>query len=113
MELRCPDPAGNPYLQLAAMLMAGLKGIEEGYEMPDPMEFNLYDLSDSERESKGIKSLPASLNQAITISEKSDLVKDILGPHSFERFIALKKSECEDYRIQVTQWELDKYYKLL
>jgi glutamine synthetase len=113
MELRCPDPSGNPYLQLASMLMAGLKGIEEGYEMPDPMEFNLYNLTEEEREAKGIESLPASLEQAVALSEKSELVKEILGPHSFERFITLKKKECEEYRLQVTQWELDKYYQLL
>jgi len=113
MEVRCPDPSGNPYLQLASMLMAGLKGIEEGYEMPDPMEFNLYNLTEEERRAKGVKALPASLEEAIAVTETSDLVKDTLGPHSFERFIALKKKECEEYRLQVTQWELDKYYQLL
>ncbi|HEY0196055.1 MAG TPA: glutamine synthetase, partial [Methanobacterium sp.] len=113
MELRCPDPSGNPYLQLASMLMAGLKGIEEKYEMPDPMEFNLYNLTEEERIAKGVESLPGSLEEAISLTENSELVKEILGPHSFERFIALKKKECEEYRLQVTQWELDKYYPIL
>lgn len=113
MEVRCPDPSGNPYLQLASMLMAGLKGIEEGYEMPDPMEFNLYNLTEEERIDKGVNALPASLEESIAVTESSDLVKEILGPHSFERFIALKKKECEEYRLQVTQWELDKYYQML
>ncbi|HTX61317.1 MAG TPA: glutamine synthetase family protein, partial [Methanobacterium sp.] len=113
MEVRCPDPSGNPYLQLASMLMAGLKGIEESYDMPDPMEFNLYNLTDEERIAKGVKALPASLEEAIAVTETSDLVKETLGPHSFERFISLKKKECEEYRLQVTQWELDKYYQSL
>ena len=113
MEVRCPDPSGNPYLQLASMLMAGLKGIEKGYDIPEPMEFNLYNLTDEERKAKGINTLPASLEEAIGITENSDLVKETLGPHSFERFIALKKKECEEYRLQVTQWELDKYYHIL
>lgn len=113
MEVRCPDPSGNPYLQLAAMLMAGLKGIEEGYDMPDPMEMNLYNLTEEERIAKGVNALPASLEEAIGITETSDLVKETLGPHSFERFITLKKKECEEYRLQVTQWEIDKYYPIL
>lgn len=113
VEVRCPDPSGNPYLQLAVMLMAGLKGIEEGYEMPEPMEFNLYDLTDSERRERGIKSLPASLEEAVAQSAKSELVKETLGSHSFERFVALKEKECEEYRLQVTEWEMKKYYPIL
>jgi glutamine synthetase len=113
MELRCPDPSGNPYLQFAAMLTAGLKGIEEGYKLPEPMELNLYHLTDEERKERGIKSLPASLGEAIAIAEKSDLVKEILGAHSFERFIELKKKEWDEFRIQVTEYEIKKYYPIL
>lgn len=113
MELRCPDPSGNPYLQLAAMLTAGLKGIEESYEMPNPMELNLYNLTEEERKARGVEALPGSLEEAIAITKESDLVKEVLGPHSFERFIAVKKAECDEYRLQVTPWELDKYYQIL
>ncbi len=113
MELRCPDPSGNPYLQFAVMLQAGLKGIEEGYKLPEPMELNLYHLTDEERKEKGIKSLPASLGEAIAITEKSDLVKETLGAHSFERFIEVKKKEWDEFRIQVTEYEIKKYLPIL
>ena len=113
MELRCPDPSGNPYLQFAVMLMAGLKGIEEGYKLPEPMELNLYHLTDEERAEKGIKSLPGSLGEAIALAEKSDLLKEALGKHAFERFIAVKKQEWDDYRIQVSEYELKRYLPIL
>lgn len=113
VEIRCPDPSGNPYLQLAVMLMAGLKGIEEGYELSKPMELNLYELTEKERKDKGIKTLPSSLEEAIKYAEKSDLVRETLGSHSFERFITLKKMECDEYRLQVTEYEIKKYYPIL
>jgi len=113
MELRCPDPSGNPYLQFAAMLSAGLKGIEEGYKLPEPMELNLYHLDDEERAERGIKSLPASLGDAIKLAEGSELLREILGEHSFSRFIALKKKEWDEFRIQVTEYEIKKYYPIL
>jgi glutamine synthetase len=113
MELRCPDPSGNPYLQFAAMLTAGLKGIQEGYKLPEPMELNLYHLTDDERKERGIKSLPASLGEAIQIAERSDIVKEVLGPHCFERFIEIKKKEWDEFRIQVTEYEIKKYFPIL
>lgn len=113
MELRCPDPSGNPYLQLAVMLQAGLKGIEEGYELPEPMELNLYHLSEKERHERGIESLPPSLGEAINITQKSDFVKEALGQHCFDRFVAIKKQEWDDFRIQVTEYEIKKYFPIL
>ncbi|MCX5750410.1 MAG: glutamine synthetase family protein [Candidatus Saganbacteria bacterium] len=113
MELRCPDPSGNPYLQFAVMLNAGLKGIEEGYKLAEPMELNLYHLSDEERAERGIKSLPASLGEAIAVTEKSELMREALGDHCFERFIAIKKQEWDDFRIQVTEYELKRYLPIL
>lgn len=113
MELRCPDPSGNPYLQFAVMLTAGLKGIEAGYRLPDPMELNLYHLTEEERAEKGIKALPASLGEAIQIMEKSELVKECLGEHSFKRFIAIKKQEWDEFRIQVTEYEIKRYLPIL
>lgn len=112
-ELRCPDPACNPYLAFAVMLTAGLKGIEEGYELPQEMTENLYELTDEERKERGIKSLPGSLGEAIVATEKSELVRETLGDHAFERFIWLKKQEWDDFRVQVTQYELDKLLPLL
>ncbi|KAF0135095.1 MAG: glutamine synthetase [Candidatus Saganbacteria bacterium] len=113
MELRCPDPSGNPYLQFAVMLNAGLKGIEEGYKLPEPMELNLYHLTEEERAERGIKSLPASLGEAIAKTEKSELVREALGDHCFERFIAIKKQEWDEFRIQVTEYEIKKYLPIL
>jgi len=112
-ELRCPDPACNPYLAFAVMLAAGLKGIEERYELAAPMEKNLYHLTDSERKELGIESLPASLGEALAITETSELVRQTLGDHAFERFIEVKKWEWDDFRIQVTGYELEKYLPVL
>jgi len=113
IEFRSPDPACNPYLTFAAMLHAGLEGIEKKYELPDPIDKNLYELSEKERKEMGIESLPDSLGHAIAIAEDSELVKKILGPHIFPRYIELKKMEWEEYRIQVTEYEIKKYLPIL
>jgi glutamine synthetase len=113
MELRCPDPACNPYLTFAALLQAGLEGIEQGYELPEPMERNLYHLSPDERRRLGIEQLPETLGEAIEVTSQSELVLRTLGEHMFNRFIELKRQEWEDYRVQVTRWELDHYLSIL
>jgi glutamine synthetase len=113
MELRCPDPACNPYLTFAALLQAGLEGIEKGYELPDPMEKNLYHLTAEERRRLGIEQLPESLGEAIEITAESELMLRTLGEHTFNRYIEIKRQEWEDYRVQVTQWELDRYLAIL
>ena len=112
-ELRCPDPACNPYLTFAAMLHAGLEGIEKGYELPDPMETNLYDLTHEERQKLGIQQLPETLGEAIEELAGSELVEKALGEHVFTRYIDLKRAEWEDYRVQVSPWELDRYLSVL
>jgi glutamine synthetase len=113
MELRCPDPAANIYLCFAALLHAGLEGIEKGYELPEPMERNLYHLSHDEREKMGIKSLPADLGEAIREAEDSELLQKALGEHVFHRLLNVKREEWEDYRVQVTPYELQKYLPIL
>ena len=113
VEFRCPDPACNPYLAFAVMLAAGLKGIKEGYELPDPMEEDVFEMSQKERERRGIQSLPGSLEEAIAETEKSELVKEALGEHIFEKFIANKKIEWDRYRMHVSQFELEKYLPIL
>jgi glutamine synthetase len=113
IEFRSPDPACNPYLTFAAMLHAGLEGIEKGYSLTEPIDKNLYELSDKERQSMGVDSLPDSLGHAIAIAQDSQLVKKVLGPHIFPRYIELKKKEWEEYRIQVTKYELNKYLPIL
>ena len=109
MELRCPDPACNPYLTFAALLQAGLEGIEKGYELPEPMEKNLYHLSGEERRRLGIEQLPETLGEAIELTAESELVLRTLGEHMFNRYVEIKRQEWDDYRVQVTQWELDRY----
>ncbi|MBS1868811.1 MAG: glutamine synthetase [Actinobacteria bacterium] len=112
-ELRCPDPACNPYLTFAALLQAGLEGIEHGYELPEPMEKNLYHLAPDERRRLGIEQLPATLGEAIELTAESELVLRTLGEHMFNRFVEIKRQEWEDYRVQVTSWELEKYLPIL
>jgi glutamine synthetase len=112
-ELRCPDPSCNPYLTFAAMLHAGLEGIEKGYELPEPMERNLYELSHDERAERGIEQLPETLGEAIEVLAESELVRKALGEHIFPRYVELKREEWEEYRIQVSRWELDRYLPVL
>ena len=112
-EFRSPDPACNPYLTFAVMLQAGLDGIEKGYKLEDPMEMNLYDLSDDEREEMGIAMLPESLGEAIATSRHSEFLKAALGDHIFSRLMELKQKEWDDYRTQLTQWEMDRYLSVL
>ena len=112
-ELRCPDPACNPYLCFAAMLHAGLEGIEKGYELPEPMEQNLYHLAPEDRHRRGIEQLPENLGEAIEIAAESELVLRTLGEHTFNRFIEIKRAEWEDYRTQVTPWEIGQFLPVL
>ncbi len=113
MELRCPDPACNPYLTFAALLQAGLEGIEKGYELPEPMEKNLYHLAPDDRRRLGIEQLPETLGEAIELTSQSELVLRTFGEHMFNRFVEIKRQEWEDYRVQVTQWELARYLPVL
>ncbi|HWX08484.1 MAG TPA: glutamine synthetase family protein [Gaiellaceae bacterium] len=112
-ELRCPDPACNPYLTFACLLHAGLEGIEQGYELPEPMETNLYHLTPEQRRERGIVSLPETLGEAIDELARSELAKKALGPHIFDRYIELKRKEWDEYRVQLTDWEMKKYLPVL
>jgi glutamine synthetase len=109
IEFRAPDPACNPYLAFAVMLAAGLKGIEEGYTLPDPIEEDIYEMSEGEKAERGIEILPGNLYAAILEVERSDLVKEALGDHVFKKFIENKKIEWDRYRTHVSQFELDSY----
>jgi glutamine synthetase len=109
MELRCPDPSCNPYLTFAALLQAGLEGIERGYELPEPIERNLYDLTEEERLGMGVKHLPESLGEAIDEMAGSEVVERALGSHIFSRYVELKREEWLEYRVQVTPWEIERY----
>jgi glutamine synthetase len=113
VEFRSPDPACNPYLAFSVMLAAGLEGIEKGYEVPAPVEENVYAMSQEELDKRGIGTLPASLYEAILLAENSEVVKKALGDHVFEAFIANKKIEWDEYRTQVTEYELKKYLPVI
>lgn len=113
VEFRSPDPACNPYLAFSVMLAAGLEGIEKKYKIPDPIEENVYAMTEKERQAKGIETLPASLWEAIQLTEKSELVRKALGDHVFDAFIENKKIEWDQYRTQVTDYELKRYLSVL
>jgi glutamine synthetase len=112
-EIRCPDPACNPYLTFAALLHAGLEGIERGYELEAPMDSNLYHLTPEERRERGIISLPETLGEAIDEFAGSDLMRRAFGDHIFDNYVKLKRKEWDEYRVQLTQWEVDRYLGVL
>jgi glutamine synthetase len=113
IEYRAPDPACSPYLAFAVMLSAGLEGIEKGYECPPPVEQNVYQMAEEEREALGIQQLPGDLDDAVREAENSELLKKTLGEHVFEKFIENKKIEWNQYRERVTEFELDQYLPVL
>lgn len=109
IEYRSPDPACNPYLAYSVILAAGLRGIEEGYELPPEASANVFEMTAEERAAEGITSLPQSLSEALDVMETSELVAEALGEHIFEWFLRNKRAEWFDYKSQVTQFELDRY----
>jgi len=113
VEFRCPDPACNPYLAFSCMLAAGLAGIKGNYDFPDPVEEDIYTMTPEEREARNIQQLPDSLYAAIRLTEKSELVRETLGEHVFQKFLDNKKAEWDRYRSQVTGYEIQEYLPLL
>lgn len=113
IEYRAPDSACNPYLTFSLILAAGLKGIEEGYELPEEASANLYNLTTQELQSQNITFLPGNLDEAIAQMENSELVRETLGSHVFEWFIRNKRDEWSAYKTHVSQFELDRYLRAL
>ncbi|MBI2855529.1 MAG: glutamine synthetase, partial [Chloroflexi bacterium] len=113
IEYRAPDPACNPYLAFSVMLTAGLEGVEKEYPVPDPVEENVYEMTEEHRKARGIGTLPGSLSEAIALAEQSDVVKKALGEHVFKSFMQNKHIEWDLYRSQVTDYELKRYLPLL
>jgi glutamine synthetase len=109
VEYRAPDPACNPYLAFSLMLAAGLRGIEEGYELPPEATNNIFEMTNAQRAAAGIATLPTSLHEAIEAMAGSDLVRETLGEHVFEYFLRNKQREWDEYRVQVTPWELARF----
>jgi glutamine synthetase len=113
LELRCPDPSCNPYLAFAAMLWAGLDGIERGLRPPLPVEENVYNFDDAKLRELDIATLPSTLREAIDELETDEVLQRGLGEHAYQAFVRAKKAEWDEYRIQVTDWELDRYLERL
>lgn len=109
IEFRAPDPACNPYLAFAVMLAAGLKGVENEYELPDPIEEDIYEMTAKEKDVRGIITLPGNLYEAILEVERSELVKEALGEHIFNKFLENKKIEWDIFRTHVSKFEIEKY----
>jgi glutamine synthetase len=113
VELRSIDTAANPYLAYALVLGAGLDGIDKGLELPPGAEDDVWSLTDRERQAMGILPLPRSLDEALGVMERSEFVADTLGEHVFDYFLKNKRAEFEEYRRQVTPWELRKLLMVL
>ena len=109
LELRNPDPSANPYLAIAVMLKAGLDGIKNEIEPPAEVLENIYEMSAAKKAERNIESLPANIDEAVNLLLKDDVITSVLGDHILEHFTAAKKVEWDEYRTQVSQWELDKY----
>jgi len=109
IELRCPDPACNPYLAFAVMLEAGMDGIKNDLMPPDPVEEDIYSLDDESRVQKNIEVLPTSLWEALDELKKDKLIRDVLGQHLLERYIDVKTKEWDQFKKQVTSWEIETY----
>jgi glutamine synthetase len=112
-ELRFPDPSCNPYLAFAAMLRAGLDGIERGLQAPEPVNEDVYHFSPEDLAARGIKTLPGTLGEALDELEADTLLHDALGEHIMSAYLRARRAEWDEYRIQVSQWELERYLETL
>jgi glutamine synthetase len=109
VEVRCPDPTANTYLAFAAMLAAGLDGIEKGLKLPDPVEESLFDMDAATVKKRNITEMPGSLGEAILALEQDEVMAEALGDHVYSHYIEAKREEWDSYQTQITQWELDRY----
>lgn len=113
IELRCPDPSCNPYLVLALCLAAGMDGIKNQIMPPESVDLNIFEMTDEERSFYNIESLPSDLSKAVVEMEKDPFIKEVLGDHVFNKYVEAKKKEWDEYRTQVSQWEVEEYlYKI-
>ena len=109
VELRCPDPSCNPYLELAVLLAAGMDGIKRGLKPVESVSANIFDMGPEERKARGIDSLPANLHDAVEEMRQSSFMQDVLGDHVFTKYIEAKDAEWDRFRTTVTAWELNEY----
>ncbi|WP_434531356.1 type I glutamate--ammonia ligase [Haloarcula sp. NS06] len=109
IEARFPDPSCNPYLAFAALIHAGLDGVEQDLECDDPVRENIYDFDEEKREEYGITTLPSNLGEAVEALENDEVIQDALGEHVYENFVEAKTQEHKEYLVDVSDWELDRY----
>jgi glutamine synthetase len=109
VEVRCPDPSSNTYLAFAAMIAAGLDGVEKNMQLGDPVEESLFEMDAATITAKGIKELPGTLGEAIAELERDTVIRDALGDHVFSHYIEAKRAEWDEYRTQVSDWEVERY----
>ncbi len=109
IEVRCPDPSSNTYLAFAAMLAAGLDGVEKGLTLEEPVEESLYAMDADRIRERGIRELPGTLGEAIDELERDEVIGEALGDHVLSHFIEAKRQEWDEYRTQVTTWEVERY----
>ena len=109
IELRSPDPSCNPYLAFAAMIHAGLDGIERDLDCPDPVRENIYEFDEAKREEYGITTLPSNLGEAVEAFEEDEVIKSAMGDHVAEKFVEAKSQEFGEYIVEVSDWEIDRY----
>jgi glutamine synthetase len=109
VEVRCPDPSSNTYLAFAAMIAAGLDGVERGLTLGDPVEESLFEMDAATIAAKGIRELPGTLGEAIDELEKDSVITEALGDHVFSHYIEAKRAEWDEYRTQVSDWEVERY----
>ena len=112
VEIRCPDPAANPYLAFAALLAAGLDGIEKGMVAPEPVEDDLFEMSAEELAERGISSVASNLNEALEELKNNEVIREAIGQFTFEKFYQAKMDEWNSYRLSVSEWELERYLEI-
>ena len=112
VEVRCPDPSSNTYLAFAAMIAAGLDGVERGLTLGDPVEESLFEMDAATIASKGIRELPGTLGEAIDELEKDSVITEALGDHVMSHYVEAKRAEWDEYRTQVSDWEVEKYLEM-
>lgn len=113
VEIRCPDPSGNPYLTFAVLLKAGLEGIKKSLKAPNPVEENLFEFDDAKLAKYYITKLPASLREAVEEIERGKIVREVFGEYTWGRYLEAKKSEWDEFRTHVTDWEVARYLPTL
>jgi len=108
-EVRCPDPASNTYLAFAVLIAAGLDGVERGLQLADPVEESLFEMDALRIAEKGIRELPGTLGEAIEELERDEVIREALGEHVYSHFVDAKRAEWDEYRMQITEWEIERY----